>query len=67
MFDDEWCVREELKYLGGSLEIYMPAGIDTLHEKLIADIDEYFEDKPQYLTVKEHIIEIIDKRFGGQK
>ena len=67
MYNDDWCIAEEKKYMGESLEIYMTSGIETLYEKLVKDIKRLM-DNPYY-TADYHralndVLAVIDKRFG---
>ena len=66
MYDD-WCIEEEKKYMGESLEIYMPSGIDTLHDKLVEDIKRLHRNPyytADYYRGLDDALAVIDKRFG---
>ena len=69
MKEDNWCIEEEKKYMGGGLEIYMTSGLDILYEKIVADIEKLMTNP--YYTADYHrglndALAVIAKRFGVQ-
>jgi len=66
-YNDDWCIAEEVKYLSGNMEIYLPTGIQLLHTKLMEDLEHLMQNpymSRDYCSGIADALAAIDKRFG---
>jgi hypothetical protein len=67
MKEDNWCIAEEKKYMGGGLEIFMTSGLDLLYDYIVEDI-KILKSNPyytgDYYRGLNDALAVIAKRFG---
>jgi len=68
MYEDDWCIEEEKKYIfGGSAEVFMLSDLTILHEKILKSLESFFAELKGTETtdyIKNKVFSIIDKKFG---